>query len=279
MIHLTMWLKATCKLDFQMQALTPLVLMLRPRSGAQQWVAKESYTLTPYVPVVEYTDIYGNLCQRLVAPIGEFSIATSAEVMTSEEIDVDRGAYFVEVQNLPESALVYLLPSRYCESDRLGFLASDIVSDALLGYDQVACIDRWINESIRYTPGSSNYPITAEDVHARGEGVCRDMAHLGIALCRSISIPARLVVGYLYGLNPMDLHAWFEAYVGGRWYTFDPTQGEAHGGRIAIAYGRDAADVSIFHQFGAGDILTNMEVRVESTSNDPNEEVCLKDSL
>lgn len=266
-----MWIKATCKLDFQMQALTPLVLMLRPRSGAQQWVAKESYTLTPYVPVMEYTDMYGNLCQRLVAPVGDFSIATSAEVMTSEMVDVDPGAYFVEVQNLPESVLVYLLPSRYCESDSLGFLAGDIVSDTLLGYDQVACIDRWVNKTIRYTPGSSNYPITAEGVHARGEGVCRDLAHLGIALCRSISIPARLVVGYLYGLNPMDLHAWFEAYVGGRWYTFDPTQDEVHGRRIAIAYGRDAADVSIFHQFGAGDILTNMDVRVELTGNDPTE--------
>ena len=252
-----------------MQALTPLVLMLRPRSGAQQWVAKESYTLTPYVPVMEYTDMYGNLCQRLVAPVGDFSIATSAEVMTSEMVDVDPGAYFVEVQNLPESVLVYLLPSRYCESDSLGFLAGDIVSDTLLGYDQVACIDRWVNKTIRYTPGSSNYPITAEGVHARGEGVCRDLAHLAIALCRSISIPARLVVGYLYGLNPMDLHAWFEAYVGGRWYTFDPTQDEVHGRRIAIAYGRDAADVSIFHQFGAGDILTNMDVRVKLIANDP----------
>ena len=97
----------------------------------------------------------------------------------------------------------------------------------------------------------------------RGEGVCRDLAHIGVALCRSISIPARLVVGYLYGLYPMDLHAWFEAYVGGRWYTFDPTQNQMKGGRFAIAYGRDAADVSIFHQFGAGEILSSLVVCVE----------------
>ena len=95
------------------------------------------------------------------------------------------------------------------------------------------------------------------------------MAHLGIALCRSISIPTRLVVGYLYGLHPMDLHAWFEAYVGNRWYTFDPTQYEIHGGRVAIAYGRDAADVSVFHQFGPGAILTRMEVRVEQLQSAP----------
>jgi transglutaminase-like putative cysteine protease len=267
-----MWIKATCKLDFEMPAPTPLVLMLRPRSGANQWVAKESYTLIPYVPVVEYTDLYGNLCQRLVSPVGNFSIQTSAEVMTTEEVDVDPGAYFVEVQNLPESVLLYLLPSRYCESDTLGYLAHDIVSNSLLGYDQVARIDRWVNQSIRYTPGSSNYPITAEDVNIRGEGVCRDLAHLGIALCRSISIPARLVVGYLYDLNPMDLHAWFEAYVGGRWYTFDPTQNVAHGGRIAIAYGRDASDVSIFHQFGAGEILTSMDVHVDLIDSEPDGE-------
>jgi transglutaminase-like putative cysteine protease len=258
-----MWIKATCNLDFLLQTPTPLVLMLRPRSGAQQWVAREAYTLTPYVPVVEYTDIYGNLCQRLVTPVGRFSIQTSAEVMTAEEVDTDPGAYFVEVQNLPESVLAYLLPSRYCESDRFGDLARDIVAAEQLGYDQVAGIDRWVRDNIMYRPGSSNYPISATEVNARGEGVCRDLAHLGIALCRSISIPARLVVGYLYGLSPMDLHAWFEAYVGGRWYTFDSTQSSSYGCRVAIAYGRDAADVSIFHQFGAGDILTSMEVHVE----------------
>lgn len=257
------WLKATCNLDFQLENCTPLVLMLRPRSGAQQWVARESYTLSPYVPVVEYTDIYGNLCQRLVAPLGRFSIQTSAEVMTADEVDTAPGAYFVEIQNLPEAVLTYLLPSRYCESDRFGDLAREIVAGAQFGYDQVVSIDQWIRNFIRYTPGSSTVPISAAEVKARGEGVCRDMAHLGVALCRSISIPARLVVGYLYGLQPMDLHAWFEAYVGGRWYTFDPTQSQIHGRRIAIAYGRDAADVSIFHQFGAGDILSRLEVRVE----------------
>lgn len=263
-----MWIKATCKLDFQLQAPTPLVLMLRPRSGTHQWVARESYTIEPYVPVVEYTDIYGNLCQRLVAPVGNFSIQTSAKVMTADEVDIDSSACFVEIQYLPESVLLYILPSRYCESDRFGDLARDIVAGAQLGYDQVACIDRWVHNTIRYTPGSSNVAISAVEVNARGEGVCRDLAHLAVALCRSISIPTRLVVGYLDGLYPMDLHAWFEAYVGGRWYTFDPTQDEIHGRRIAIAYGRDAADVSVFHQFGAGDILTNMEVRVELLSSD-----------
>lgn len=266
------WLKVTANLDFHLESDTPLVLMLRPRSGAQQWLAREAYTLTPYVPAVEYLDLYSNLCQRLVAPAGNFSIHTSAEVMTADQLDTAPGANFVAVQNLPEAALVYLLPSRYCESDRFGDLAQEIVADALPGYDQVACLDRWVRNAIRYTPGSSTLPISAAEVNSRGEGVCRDLAQLAIALCRSISIPARLVVGYLYGLQPMDLHAWYEAYVGGRWYSFDPTQSEPRGGRVAIAYGRDAADVSIFHQFGAGDILTQMEVRVELRQGVSNED-------
>ncbi len=257
------WLKATCKLDFYMESTTPLVLMLRPRTGAQQWVASESYTLDPFVPMAEYTDIYGNLCQRLAAPLGNFSIQTSATVMTEYVVDRAPGAEFVDILSLPEEILAYLLPSRYCESDRFGDLAREITAGALLGYDQVLCIDDWVRNNIRYTPGSSPCPISATEVNQRGEGVCRDLAHLGVALCRSISIPARLVVGYLLGLQPMDLHAWFEAYVGGRWYTFDPTQKEIHGGRITVAYGRDAADVSIFHQFGAGDILSGMEVQVD----------------
>lgn len=263
------WVKVACNIDLRMESATPLVLMLRPRSSSQQWVARESYTLTPHVPAMEYSDIYSNLCQRLVAPVGQFSIHTSAEVMTTAEFETAPGAAFVEIQNLPEAVLTYLLPSRYCESDRFGDLAQSLVAGAQPGYDQVACIDRWIQGSVLYVPGSSTFPISAAEVNTRGEGVCRDLAHLGIALCRSISIPARLVVGYLHGLQPMDMHAWFEAYVGGRWYTFDPTQSQNRGNRVAVAYGRDAADVSIFHQFGAGDILSCLDVRVELLEETP----------
>ena len=227
-----MWIQTTCNLKFQMGDSTPLVLMLRPRSGIQQWIAQEAYTLSPSVTVEEYTDIFGNLCQRLVAPAGEFSIHTSATALTADVVDEAPGAFFVEVQNLPDMVLLYLLPSRYCESDRFGNLARDIVDGVQLGYDQVHRISKWIRNSIRYSPGSSAFPLSATEVNAQQEGVCRDLAHLGIALCRSISIPARLVVGFLHGLEPMDLHAWFEAYVGGRWYGFDPTQDALRGGRL-----------------------------------------------
>jgi transglutaminase-like putative cysteine protease len=258
-----MWIRTTCNLEFQMLESTPLILMLRPRSGDQQWVSREAYTLSPTVPVVEYTDIYGNLCQRLVAPAGTFLVHTAAEVMTADAVDRAPGAFFVEIQNLPEAVLTYLLPSRYCESDRFGDLARDLVNGMSPGYDQVSRISDWIRNSIPYLPGSSAYPLSAIEVNSQREGVCRDLAHLGIALCRSISIPARLVVGFLYGLEPVDLHAWFEAYVGGRWYTFDPTQEVLRGGRVAVAFGRDAADVAVYHQFGPPALFSGMEVRVE----------------
>lgn len=264
------WLKATCKLNLQIETSTSLILMLRPRSGGQQWVARESYTLEPYVPVVEYMDSFGNLCQRLLAPMGKFTIETTAEVMAAAGSDRNFEAGFIDILQLPENVLTYLLPSRYCESDRFGDLAREITMGAQLGYGQVASIEQWIHANILYTPGSSPVPISAAEVNTRQEGVCRDLAHLGVALCRSISIPARLVVGYLHNLQPMDLHAWFEAYVGGRWYSFDPTQTDLQGGRITIANGRDAADVAIFHQFGAGDILNGMDVQVDLLPGTPN---------
>lgn len=264
-----MWLRTTCNLRFQMGEPTPLILMLRPRSGSQQWVAREAYTLSPSVPVEEYTDIFGNLCQRLVVPPGEFSVHTSADVMTADVVDQTPGAFFVEIQNLPDTVLSYLLPSRYCESDRFGELARGVLNGVQPGYDQVYAISAWVHATIRYLPGSSAFPLSAVEVNERHEGVCRDLAHLGVALCRSISIPARLVVGFLHQLEPMDLHAWFEAYVGGRWYTFDPTEDRLRGGRIAVAYGRDAADVAIYHQFGPPALYSGMDVRVELLKHPP----------
>ena len=264
-----MWMRTTCNLEFQFDDSTPLILMLRPRSGIQQWVAQEAYTFSPTVAVEEYTDIFGNLCQRVVAPAGNFSVYTRADVMTADVVDHAPGAFFVEIQNLPDAVLSFLLPSRYCESDRFGDLAREIVDGVQFGYDQVSVINDWTRNSIRYTPGSSAFPLSAVEVNGQGEGVCRDLAHLCIALCRSISIPARMVVGYLYGLEPMDLHAWFEAFVGDRWYTFDPTDDALRGGRLAVAYGRDAADVAIYHQFGPPAIFSDMHVRVELLDGPP----------
>jgi len=258
-----MWLRIGCKLTFSLDSPTPFILMLRPRSGADQWIARESFMLTPSVPVQEFTDMYGNLCQRLVAPAGEFRVQTAAEVMVSDAIDVAPGAPFDDVQHLPDGVLTYLLPSRYCESDRFFAMASAIVDGVALGYDQVACINDWLRREVRFDSSANLEQMGAVQINERREGVCRDLTHLGIALCRSLSIPARIVVGYLHELAPMDLHAWFEAWVGGRWYTFDATQATPRGGRVSIAYGRDAADVAIFNQFGPGLRAQEMHVSVE----------------
>jgi transglutaminase-like putative cysteine protease len=264
-----MKLRVSCNLRFQVVEASVLILMLRPFRGIQQWINREVYTIKPAIPMIESTDSFGNSCQRLVAPVGDFLIHTSAEVKIIDRVEVAPGAYFVEIQHLPNEVLTFLLPSRYCESDRFGDLAREITFDALPGYDQVSKINDWVRETIHYLPGSSDIPVSAVEVHQRGHGVCRDLAQLAIALCRSISIPARLVVGYLYNLQPMDLHAWFEAYIGGKWYTFDPTQTHLTGGRVIIAFGRDAADVPVFHQFGSGCLLNGMDVRVDLLDNSP----------
>ena len=263
-----MWLRVGCELLFEIEIPTPFILMLRPRSGSEQWLAQDEFIIIPNVRVVEFTDDFGNLCQQLTAPVGNFSIKTKADVRTSEFVDVGLGAHFVEIQNLPHNVLSYLLPSRYCESDRFGDLASNITANELLGYNQVAAIETWLINNISYIPGSSDYPISAIEVNNRQSGVCRDLAHLGIALCRSLSIPARMVVGYLYNMQPMDMHAWFEAYVGGRWYTFDATQTGTKGGYVAIGYGHDAANVAVFNQFGPSVYLSVQKVSVELIQED-----------
>lgn len=245
-----MRVRATCDIEMHLEVETPLLLMLRPRSGASQRIVEESCRFSHEVPVVDYTDMFGNLCQRLVAPAAEFEIHTEVVAETAGGMDTAPGAPFVLVQDLPLDVLDYLVPTRYCESDLLGDVTRPVIGATLSGYDQVAIIADWIRTHVNYLPGTGETLLSAEQVRQQGYGVCRDLAHLGIAMCRSISIPARMVVGYLAGLKPMDLHAWFEAWVGGRWYTFDPTQTSLDSPRIAIAVGRDAADVAIYHQFG-----------------------------
>lgn len=258
-----MRIEAGCQIFFDAEAATPAIFMLRPRSGYGQWIIREEYTLEPVVPVVEYTDGYGNLCQRLIAPAGSFQIHTTAIVETTESIDTEPEAFYVPVEDLPDSVIQFLLPSRYCQSDQLYDLATEITSDSASGYNQVEAIRQWIHTQIEYRYGTSDASTSAVDTAAKRVGVCRDFSHLGIALSRSLNIPARMVVGYLYELKPMDLHAWFEAFVGDRWYIFDATQDKPKGNRITIAYGRDAADVALVTQFGPMKLL-NMKVWVNA---------------
>ena len=258
-----MWLKTTCEMTFDIEVPTPFILMLRPRSNSKQWIAKEEYRISPNIEVHEYTDQFGNLCQRLVAQPGLFSVKIVADVQIQSYQDEVFGVPFDEIQGLPESVLKYLLPSRYCESDRFNAMALEITCAQQPGYNQVIAIEEWLRTNVTYIPGSSNYPLSAIEVNQKRSGVCRDFAHLGIALCRSISIPARMVVGYLYNLQPMDMHAWFEAFVGGRWYAFDAIRHGGVGGYVSVGYGRDAADVAIFNQFGPAVYPIKQMVKVE----------------
>jgi transglutaminase-like putative cysteine protease len=245
-----MRLKAGCDLKIETEGPTPMVAMLRPRSGEAQWVASETYHLEPFTPVVEYTDTFGNLCQRLVAPKGKFQLRVDVEVVTPDNITTAPGAAPTLVQDLPIEVLQFLLQSRYCPSDELEDAAREAAGNARPGYDQAEAIRAHIHKNFEYKYGVSTGSTTAKDTLRDKAGVCRDFSHVGISFCRALMIPARMVVGWLYELDPMDMHAWFEAFVGGRWYTFDATQQHPRGGRIAVAYGRDAADVALFTEYG-----------------------------
>jgi transglutaminase-like putative cysteine protease len=265
-----MQLKARCAMTLQVQADTPVVAILRPRSGLAQWLAAERYTLDPWMPSTEHVDPYGNLCQRFTVPAGGMCVAVEMTVMTEDAISVDLQAPHTPVEALPDDALHYLLPSRYCPSDTMFTEALRIVGDAAPGYAQVEAIRAWIHANITYRYGVSNASTDAADTLGHGAGVCRDFSHLGVSLCRALQIPARLVVGYLWQLDPMDMHAWFEAFVGGRWYTFDATQAEPRGGRIVLAYGRDAADVAFLSDYGQQPLqVTAMTVEVTRLDESP----------
>jgi transglutaminase-like putative cysteine protease len=240
-----------CDIVVRAAADCPIVAMLRPASGLARWLSSETYVFDPWVPTTEYVDSYGNLCQRMVVPQGDMRLRVEATVETEPELAVAPAAPFTLVQDLPDHALQYLLPSRYCPSDTLVTRAQEIVgSGASPGYGPVEAIRGWIQSNIEYRYGTSDASTDAAATLERGAGVCRDFAHVGMALTRALRIPARMVVGYLLGLDPMDLHAWFEAYVGGRWYAFDPTQQAPRGGRVVLAYGRDAADVAFISNYG-----------------------------
>ena len=256
-----MILDATCQLDYQTTEEVPVVFMLRPRSGWAQWIIREEFDIDPQVPVVEFTDVYGNLCQRTIMPWGAFHVSVRYRVLVPDVVDADAYAPLMLVQQLPPEILHFLLSSRYCQSDQLSQLALSIVGNAQPNYGQVATIRTWIHQNIRYVSGSSDSSTSALETANTRRGVCRDFAHLGIALCRARNVPARMVVGFLYQLQPMDLHAWFEAYIGGRWFTFDATEAVTRGNRIVVAYGRDAADVALATMFG-GFTMQNMKVTV-----------------
>ena len=250
-----MKLEVASRIRFGASWPSPVVLILSPQSGDGQNVISEELTVEPSARIREFVDSYGNLCHRVVIPKGETHVSVHAVVETADHIDVDMTAPRTAMDQVPDYVLEFCLPSRYCQSDTLATFARGVVGDALPGYPQVEAIRAWIESSIRYEYGVSTVSTSVLETLQQRAGVCRDFAHLGIAMCRAIDIPARRVVGYLLELDPMDHHAWFEAYVGGRWFTFDATQRFPRGHRVSVAYGRDAADVAIATQYGSLELL------------------------
>jgi transglutaminase-like putative cysteine protease len=141
-------------------------------------------------------------------------------------------------------------------------MAHEITQNFQTGYARVDAICQWVRSNVVYEYGNSSSSSSACDINLSRIGVCRDFSHLCIALCRAINLPARMVVGYLYELKPMDLHAWFEVYLENQWFIFDATQVEPKGNRVVLAYGRDASDVAFATQFG-NIFLNNLQVSVE----------------
>jgi len=239
------------------EAPTPLVCLLgvHPERGADVRSPEQMVT-NPQVATTTYQDGFGNLCRRLVAPPGDLSLWGDGTVEDDGQPDpVDLLAPEIPVADLPDDCFVWLLGSRYCETDRLSQIAWDRFGQVSPGWNRVQAICDFVNRHIRFDYMQARDTRTAFEGYQERVGVCRDYAHLAIALCRCMNIPARYVNGYLGDigvpiLDPMDFSAWIEVYLGGRWHTFDPRNNVPRVGRIVVARGRDAVDVPLINSFG-----------------------------
>jgi transglutaminase-like putative cysteine protease len=236
---------------------TPMVCLLEIRNDRDADIRSPEQVVTnPPVQTTTYSDLFGNTCRRFVAPAGDFSIWGDGTVADSGLVDpVDWNAGETPIAELPDDCLVYLLGSRYCETDRLSQIAWDMFGKLEPGWGRVQAICNFANQHITFGYQNARSTRTAFEAYEERIGVCRDYAHLAIALIRCMNIPARYVNGYLGDigvpiLDPMDFSAWIEVYIGGRWMTFDPRNNIPRIGRIVVARGRDAADVPLIHSFG-----------------------------
>jgi transglutaminase-like putative cysteine protease len=245
-----MILSVGCTLGYQVHAPSAaFTFNVLANTDAQQRIVRETITGTPEVPTEQIATTKGNRVLRTEVPQGAFELRYEAI------IDVNRPALppVVKADNpgrLPLSILTYTLPSRYCESDRFSPVAWELFGQTEDRAEQVRGICRWVDANLTYAPRTTDARTSAWDVWQGRKGVCRDYAHLAIAFCRALSIPARYVGGYAAGLTPMDFHACFEAYLGGEWHLFDPTDGIAADQIVVISRGRDAASAGLTTIFG-----------------------------
>lgn len=216
----------------------------------------ETIVITPPVPTQEYCDLFGNLCRRLLAPSGDITISGDATLEDSGQLDrVNPLAREVAVTDLPHECLVYLMGSRYCETDKLSQIAWDLFGPQPPGWGRVQAICDFVHRHIRFDYMQARSTRSAFEVYHERVGVCRDYAHLALTFCRCLNIPARYINGHLGDIgvpvvDPMDFSAWIEVFLDGAWYTFDPRNNKPRIGRIIVARGRDAADIPLINSFG-----------------------------
>lgn len=247
-----MQFKVGCQLNYSAAQSSTLVFNISVNKNAHQKILQEKIQIEPDLSFDEYiAPLTDNRYFRVNVPAGKLQVSYQATVELSHLYEKPDAIAEVLPADLPLETLHYLYPSRYCQSDQLMRVAQYEFGDLKPGYSRVNAVCNWIYDNVTYLSFSSDQNTSAYDTATQRVGVCRDFAHLGIAFCRALNIPARFVSAYAYGLQPPDFHACFEAYLGHRWYLFDPTRLVPQNSIIRIGTGRDAADVSFANIFGA----------------------------
>lgn len=254
---------------------TPMLLMLSIHpSRLPDLLTPHRIVFDPPIPAADFRDGYGNICTRIVAPAGLLTISADmimSDPGTPDIIEPDAPQHPVE--ELPDEALVFLLGSRYCETDRLSDIAWSLFGTVPPGWGRVQAIVDFVHDHVSFGYEYARPTKTAWDTYSEQAGVCRDFTHLAVTFCRCMNIPARYCTGFLGDIGvppvpaPMDFSAWFEVYLGSRWYTFDARHNQPRIGRIVMARGRDATDVAISTAFGPS-TLTGFTVVTEELDDD-----------
>lgn len=253
-----MRLRLGCEMSYDFPQPTPMIVMLNVHYSRVGALERPDHLLTtPAVPIHSYRDSFGNWCSRLVAPAGRFTLRTDGVIHDGGASDpVAPGAVQHPVEELPAETLLFLLGSRYCETDVLSDEAWRLFGSTPPGWARVQAVCDFVHNHVAFGYQHSRATRTAAETYREKHGVCRDYTHLAIAFCRCLNIPARYCTGYISDIGqpppyaPMDFAAWMEVFLGGRWYTFDPRNNDTRFGRVLIAHGRDAADVPLTHTFG-----------------------------
>lgn len=253
-----MQIKAGFRLSYDCPQSTPMLLALNLHpSRRTDLLTEQALSFAPHLESWDYVDGFGNVCTRIMAPAGRMTVSTEFVVYDSGQPDiVPLDATQHAIRDLPDEVLVYLLGSRYCETDKLSPLAWSLFGGTAPGWPRVQAILDYVHNHLRFDYQLADPTRSAFEGHGGQVGVCRDFAHLAITLCRAMNIPARYCTGYLGDIGvpvapfPMDFSAWFEVYLGGHWYTADARHNVPRIGRILMAIGRDATDVALSTAFG-----------------------------